>query len=154
MASDFGLDGFFDDGDVWVALLPDDPIFACLATLPMGWNWALHFCHAVCVRAMVVAARRAFQLSDVEAAGQLLLDGRPPPELGPNRPVLAPYVDNCNAITWDADDASKYCHALTGVLTEFGLAHRVECHGLSSWPTLGIIFDAEGLALTNQPRRL
>ena len=51
---------------------PNEFLFQCLSTLPMGFSWALHSCHRVCARAMVVAAMR-IGLSGAAARGQLLL---------------------------------------------------------------------------------
>ena len=130
----------------------DTDLFACLSTLPMGWNWALHSCHCVCARAMVVASER-LGLSAERARGQLLLDGRPCPVLGPGAPILCPYVDNCNAFLWDDSDAEQYVVHLTDVLNEFGLAHRIECAGLARFTTLGLDIDLERRLLINRPER-
>ena len=88
---------------------PDEPVFGALCTLPMGWSWALYFCHAVTARAMVLALVSGFGMDAYDAERQLIVDGRPAPRLGPGRPVLAPYVDNANALCWDDADAELFC---------------------------------------------
>ena len=51
---------------------PNEFLFHCLSTLPMGLSRAPHSCHCVCARAMVVAAVR-ISLSSAAARMQLLL---------------------------------------------------------------------------------
>ena len=87
LASDVGATHALDDSENLVAISPGSRVFAALATLPMGWSWALYFCHSVVARAMVIACQRAFGLSPAATQRQLVVDGRPPPAVGPRRPT-------------------------------------------------------------------
>ena len=102
-------------------LEPHDRVFPCLTTLCMGASWSLYFCHSVVARLMVIASQ-CFELSGVDAVGQLVVDGRPCPRLGPGGPILVPYVDSCNAICCDAADADHYWESLRSVLDSCDLA--------------------------------
>ena len=51
---------------------PNEFPFHCLSTLPMGLSQALHSCHCVCARAMVVAAMQ-IGLSGAAVRGHLLV---------------------------------------------------------------------------------
>ena len=102
---------------------------------------------------MVEAATR-LGLTTAAASKQLLLEGRPVPRVGPGKPILAPYVDNCNAIVWDSADATNYTKHLVDVLNEMRLAHRIETNGSRRWDTLGVVLDMERRLLLNKPNRL
>ena len=103
-----------------------DAVFICLRTTPMGFTWSLFFCHSICSDMSVVCLERA-GINRAEAAAQLVLDGRPSVRVLPNRPALAPYVDNFQFLCWDTIDAELYCGILVDMLNEVGMAHRVEC---------------------------
>ena len=128
-ADELGITEATDENGNIVQLDAHDHAFPCLATLCMGGSWSLYFCHAVASRCMVLAARLAFGLDAITATGQLVVDGVHPPRLCYNKPILAPYVDNCNAICWCQSDADAYRIALGAGVSPAGLAHRVECDG-------------------------
>ena len=67
---------------------------------------------------------------------------------------MAPYVDNFNAVCWDARDAAAYLKALTDLLSRWNLAFRVECDGSSSWAIVGIILGANRKMVHAKPDRL
>ena len=78
-------------------LLREDYVFPWLSSLPMRWSWSLPFRHCVCAKALVLAAGR-MRLSVRAAQQHSLLERREAPRVGPGMPVLAPYVDSCNAM--------------------------------------------------------
>ena len=119
----------------------------------MRWSWALPFCHCVCAKAVVLAAGR-MRLSVRAAQQHSLLERRAAPRVGPGMPVLAPYVDSCNAMVWDAADATSPCGPLGDVLAEWGLAHRAETYGAPSWEALGSVLDVERRVLLSKPSGL
>eukprot|EP00972_Heterocapsa_arctica_P058442 8622218-Heterocapsa_arctica.AAC.1 len=69
---------------------PDALLWACFAGLPMGWSWALYFCHAslsqCCLRAQLSCG----------VPSSLVGDRGPPPPITRGSGVIAPYVDNGN----------------------------------------------------------
>ena len=73
------------------------------------------------------------------------------PVVGPERPTLAPYVDNANARCWDDHDASLYLAAIESTLTDFGSTYRVESDGDAAWNTVGVVLDAERRLIYNKP---
>ena len=96
---------------------PNESLFECPSSLPMVSAWALHFGHDVWARDMVVAARRN-GLSGAAARGQFLLEGLLAPTLSPTVSILAPYVDDFEALVRDHAAAVEYCEALSAVLGE------------------------------------
>ena len=151
-SAELGITEAMDEHGNVVLLKPHDNVFACLSALPMGASWSLYFCHAVIARAMVVAAQ-VLGLSGNDATHQLVIDGRPSPKLGPNRPILAPYVDNLNVVAWDQRDLDIYLRALCDILDRWKLSYRIECAGATRWNTLGIVLDAERRLVYNKPFR-
>ena len=119
-ASDFSLTRIFnDDTGCWEDIESDALVWPCFCGLPMGWSWALYLCHSALTSAMLEAAVRFGGLSSHdEAAEQIVRDRAPAPLLRRGRPLLAPYVDNGNAIAWDREE-SNYPLSLLG-----GGAHR------------------------------
>ena len=67
--------------------------------------------------------------------------------------MLAPYVDNANAVVWDEADAEQYSEALQDVLAAWGLAYRVECPCSAGWDTIGVTLLATSRLLLNKPLR-
>ena len=153
-AGEVGVTSVMDNNGDLVDVGPEEALFACLSTLPMGWSWALFFCHSILTKAMVVAAQRTFNLMAEEASAQAVVDRRPSPVLGVGRPLLAPYVDNANPITWDYGDAEMYTNTLSQVFAGLGLAFGVEARGTPTWDTIGLHLDALRILLLNKPSRI
>ena len=101
-----GVNILEEDGSVSPAL-GEEWVFPCLATLPMGWTWALYFCHCVITRCLLLALR-LLGASAEDAVAQLLVDGRPPPLVTGKLPLLAAYVDNGNALCPTAGYAARF----------------------------------------------
>eukprot|EP00959_Pyramimonas_sp_CCMP1952_P094654 1979996-Pyramimonas_sp.AAC.1 len=65
---------------------------ACFRGMPMGWSWALYFCHD----ALSECGRRA-QLS-LGLPADVVGDRQEAPVLHPHTARVAPYVDNGNVV--------------------------------------------------------
>ena len=141
-AAELGATHAWNEAEELIAVDPSRRLFVCLETLSMGGSWSLYFCHVVTARAMCVSLRR-LGLTDRQASSQLAIDGRAAPSLGPGLPIAAPYVDNGNGICWDRQDAGPWLACFEAVLTEWGLAYRVECHGAPGWDTIGLSVDLD-----------
>ena len=102
----------------------------------------------------MVEAAVAMGMSPCDAERQMVVDGRPPPVLGVGKPLLAPYVDNCNCICWDEQDCVQYLGLLESILQRYGLAYRVECSGASRFDTLGLTIDLQQQCIVNKASRL
>ena len=152
-ASELGTDTALDADGKRVAVEPTTMFFACVVALRMGWSWALCFCHRLCCRAMCLAAEIALGLTAAQAEGQLFLEGRPAPHLAAGWLVLPPYVDNCNSLLWDDLDAQLFGGALEQVLTDWGLAYRVETAAADVWHPIGIALHASARLLCSKPVR-
>jgi len=109
-AAFFGASEVYDAAlDQYVAVSGDTVVVPCFRGLPMGWSWALFFCHSALTSAMVAATLRFnTSLTREAATAQLVRDRCPPPRLGVRLPLLAPYVDNGNAISGGASEAEEY----------------------------------------------
>lgn len=75
-AGDMDITHALLDGAI-VPVSAEQPVFACLTTLPMGFSWALHLCHAVLCNLMVAAAVDAFGMPRDEAINLLCVEGKP-----------------------------------------------------------------------------
>ena len=65
------------------AVAPDEPLYACLSTLPIGWSWSLYFCHDVTTECMPAAEVRRGVPREIAEQG-VLRDHRAPPHLADN----------------------------------------------------------------------
>ena len=61
--------------------------FACL---PMGWSWALHFCHT--------AVSHVARFAEGISADDVIQEKKPAPRVRPGCPALGIYVDNVYSI--------------------------------------------------------
>ena len=152
LAGNVGCRTASDDWNGAVDVLADQPVLAALSTLPMWWSWSLCVCHAFTASLMVVAAQ-CFGLSGSDADRELVVDGRGAPRFGPGRPVLAPYVDNANALCWDQSDFDIYLAVLSRLVVLHQLAFRVDRSGSKSWTTDSIVLDASRKLVYNKPSR-
>ena len=153
-AGDFSISSVWcDDAGCHVDVGPDDMIWPAFAGLPMGWTWALHFCHSVLSSAMVTSeCLRTGRCRD-EVEMTVLHDKRPPPPLRPNAPILAPYVDNANIIAWDEDDATAAVLHLELHLASMGLATHPAEVALEVADVVGVRLDMKRRLIYNKPAR-
>ena len=86
----------------------------CFGALPMGWSWALFFCHRALCEASLRAQRR------LGLGGRLVGDRAPPPALGRDRAICAPYVDNGNVLGTSRSAVSELLELLCDELTDVG----------------------------------
>ena len=91
--------------------------------------------------------------SEQEALDQLLTDGRLAPRPRPRRPVLAPYVDNANALCWSLEDANTFTRAMVYVFESFGFLFTMETTGAPVWDTVGITIDMLGRTMYSKAER-
>ena len=133
----------------------DTVVFPCFRGLPMGWSWALFFCHSALTDLMLEASTRAgFATCRVDAALQLVRDKMPAPKLLPGRPLLLPYVDNANVLTWDAAESRRYHRCLLEVLAERKFVVKDLVVAERSFELVGVIFDAATLCFRAKPARV
>lgn len=135
-----------------VLLQPDDPVFACLGILPMGWSWSLWACQLILGNLMTRSIVRAFGVSDEVSQQQLLLDRRPAPQVRPRLPVAAPYVDNANWIAANVHDLTKIMTATSDVLSSLGLKFRVEQDAVGQMDVIGLYVDLQNGWIRNTAR--
>lgn len=142
-AGDFNLKTVYDPGlRAEVSVSPLDVLFPCFQGLAMGWSWALYFCHSLLTSAMLDAAVRFGGLADrEEASRQLVRDRAVPPVFGPRRPLLAPYVDNGNAIAWNAQESVEFHGILVGILEDLGFELKDLISGDAVFDMVGVVWD-------------
>ena len=128
-------------------------LWACLASLPMGFAWALHYCHLVLMRCCSLALS-IVGVPDDELESCFAVDGRPAPRLSARRPIALPYVDNGNSLCWDKQAADELLLAISSVFKRLGLQFRVECDGASCCDLLGIRLIASSRRLLGKPDRI
>ena len=76
-----------------------------------------------------------------EAAEQIVRDRAPAPLLRRGRPLLAPYVDNGNAIAWDKEESIRFHHCLVDVLTERRFVLKDLFEADPRLDMVGVVFD-------------
>lgn len=125
-AEQFGVQEVFDSAlGVTRPTRDGERLWPCFCGLPMGWAWALYFCHNALTRGLV-APVRIFNpaLSQARVEALVVKDRQPAPTLLNGEPLLAPYVDNGNTIAADAEDARGMFAAMTKEFTRFGFSLR------------------------------
>ena len=148
------MDEAFDAEGVPVRVAPDTDVFACAGTLCMGFSWSHYFCHAVLVRAMLLAAQTAFGTAPSVAALQLVVDRRLASSLGPGRPSVFPYVDNGNALCWCQSDRERLGGGFPVYIAVLGLlGFSCGTDGGYAWAIVGFVFDAGRRWLGPRPER-
>ena len=117
--------------------------FSCL---PMGWSWALHFCHSA-----VSHIARTVDKIDPESVIQ---ERRPAPIVRPGRPALGVYVDNVYSIACQATDSLR----LVGHFVEESGRRQLRVHweyeDAGEANILGVELDGEARLLRPSHRRL
>lgn len=71
-----------------------------------------------------------------------------------HRPLLCPYADNGNVVSYDEDDARVYIATLCRLLLGYGLKYRIEALAAGAHDTLGVSFDARHGLVTNKHLRM
>ena len=102
-----------------------------------GASWSLFFCHSIVTKGMLWAVGR-MGLSDSEARDRLVVDGRPIGKPEKSKPLLAPYVDNGNAICYDREDAEIFSGFFCRYLQKHGIRFHVECVAAGAWNAVGL----------------
>ena len=123
-------------------------LWACFAGLPMGWSWALYFCHAACQS----ACERGLARCGLPAVS--LADWTPAPFLSAHSAVVAPYVDNANVVAGSKAVASKVLEAVKLELEMLGLAMHDEMEPTQDMEMVGRHFDGKRRMLLPRWRRM
>ena len=123
-------------------------LWACFAGLPMGWSWALYFCHSACQS----ACERALARCGLPAVS--LGDWTPAPFLATHSAVVAPYVDNANVVAGSKSVATKVLDAVKLELELLGLAVHDEMVPTQDMEMVGRRFDGKRRMLLPRWRRM
>ena len=110
-------------------------VYPCMCVVPMGWSWS-----------MWVAQRiHQYQASVALQCGseQVLVDGRPPPDLSRGEPVLIPYADNMNDCGIDSARVQHAKDCVAERLREVGFRVHEEVQATTRAQALGFIIDGE-----------
>ena len=148
-AADIGVTEVYDDDQrAVVPVQGHELLWACFAGLPMGWSWAMFFCHGSLEAASLRALRR-LGLPEVT-----LKDWGPPPPFGRTAAVVAPYVDNGNIIGGSPEAALKLFLALREELTRIGFLLHEEAEPAADYELVGRQIRGRRRCLTPRPRRM
>ena len=101
--------------------------FSCL---PMGWSWALHFCHSA-----VSHLARLRQNIPVEAT---VRERSPGVQISPGQPALGIYVDNVYSIGCAVGDSLRMVTDFVDVGNERQLRTHWECKDATEATVLGV----------------
>ena len=114
--------------------------------LPMGWSWALHFCHT--------AVSHIARCPEDIAADAVIQEKRPAPPVRPGQPALGVYVDNVYSIGCRVGDSLRL---VAGFVEESGrrsLRVHWECEDAEEAPILGVQVLGRERLLRPSHRRL
>ena len=147
-ADEVGIDSVFnEDLQCFEPIAPGEEVWACFAGLPMGWSWALFFCHA----AIEEASRRALRSCGLPAA--TLGDRAPPPRLQRRGGIAAPYVDNANVIGGTAPAAAAISIALRHELESLGFAIHEIVPATAEYEMVGCVLHGDCRVLAHKSKR-
>ena len=139
---------FCEDTGRMVAVSDDTQLWGCFGGLPMGWAWALFFCHEALSQASLAAQRR------LGWPAHLVSDKSPPPPLTRGTAVVAPYVDNGNIVGGSATASAALLAELVRELETIGFVCRDRVEPTQDvYEMLGLILDRRRRVLRPKPSR-
>lgn len=140
-AADAGVSEVYDERSrSMVAVSPGDQLWAVVEALPMGWSWALHFCHG----ALQEAGR---------GLGPVVEEGQPFPPLSRDTVITAPYVDNANVLGPTIEATQVAVDAIKERLGKFSLKVHKEEAPSERHVMVGLVLTGTGV-LHHLPRRM
>lgn len=123
---------------------PAETVWPCVATMSMGWSWALYFCQA------------AVEFAVLNAAGvgrdRAVRERHPAPRFSSLQPVTCTYVDNVGLT--EARGAESVFGAVVESFNKKGIQVHEVMEGLVEWPHLGALFDGKRKVLKHKPERV
>lgn len=106
----------------------------------MGWSWALFLCHSVLSAATRRTAARFMRCSVEQVSAFVVRDRCPAPRLE-DGVVLAPSVDNANALCYNVDHASEFLYLLKLEFQALELAVHDMAEPTTEFGIIGMVFD-------------
>ena len=129
--------------------LPSSPsgwVWPMLQVVPMGWSWAMYF------------AQRVHQHLCLEATGlsmsQVLVEGRPAPDMSKEGVVLIPYADNLNVAGLNQNEVQHVKDTVVKHLRDKGFRVHEETEASTTAVSLGFLIDGEHGVICPIPERL
>lgn len=124
-----------------------ESFYACFLGMPMGWAWALFFCHNA-ISAGIRAAQARLGMPTV-----LVSDRAPIPAVTRHAPVGAPYVDNANIIAVTEESGRLLYDGMLAELERIGFVLRDLTPPCSDFEFLGMVFDGERRTIRHSNKR-
>ena len=148
-ASELGVaEVFCEDTGGLVTVTGDTLLWGCFGGLPMGWGWALFFCHEALSQASLAAQRR------LSWPAHLVSDEAPPLPLTLGTAVVAPYVDNGNIVGGSAAASAAFLVELARELESIGFVCRDRVEPTQDYEMLGLMLDGRRRVLRPKPSRM
>ena len=135
-----------DDLREFRRVVPGEMLYPVFEAVPMGWAFALHFCHEA-------VARIASDAVSASCCG-LLRERSVAPSLSPGSAALGVYVDNVFSIGAGAGDSEAVLNLFAAACDREDVAIHTEAVGEESLELLGLRLDGRGRRLSHVPRRL
>ncbi|CAE7219985.1 ANK1 [Symbiodinium sp. CCMP2592] len=110
-------------------------VYPCMCVVPMGWSWSMWVAQRIHQHQAAIALQCG--------PDQVLVDGRPPPDLEKGQPVLIPYADNMNVCGIDAVRVQWAKDCVANRLREVGFRVHEEENASTRAQALGFIIDGE-----------
>lgn len=123
---------------------PAETVWPCVATMSMGWSWALYFCHAAVEYAVAGAAG--------VSADRAVREHHPDPRFSVRQPVTCTCVDNVGLME------GRGAESVFGSLVQSFHNKDIQVHevreGLVQRPHLGAVFEGQLKVLRHTPERI
>lgn len=121
-------------------------LYPCFQAVPMGWSWALFFCH----EAVLEIARRGSPWAD-----GVFREKKPCPEFGEHKTLLGVYVDNITIIGDQFNDVDERCKAVDAAFVKAGVPITwTQSCPVKTLDSVGSVLDFEEGIIYNKPRRV
>ena len=140
-----GLRGYFALPPVAVHMLPPGLVDPSqveggmtrprMKVVPMGWSWAMWIAQRIHQHQAAIAVDCS--------PDQVLVDGRPPPDLQAGSPVMIPYADNLNVCGTCKDSVQRAKDKVVQRLRDVGFRVHEEEDAALNAQALGFIIDGE-----------
>ena len=155
-AEEFNISEIFDEasGQYVPVDSPAERLWPAFEGLVMGWSWALYLCHSSLTAAMIEATTAFMGTADRdEVVTHLMRDRCPGPVLRKGVVLLAPYVDNANAILFDFEDGQRFYDLMLNSLRRRGFILKELVPPTDTLDMVGVIFHGKSRQFRHRPVR-
>ena len=120
-------------------------IYPQMQVVPMGWSWAMFFAQRIHQHQVMIGANIPHE--------QVLVDGRPAPNLSSGKVVIVPYADNLNVIGTKQEEVQKVKDLAAARLRQVGFRVHEEEDAQLKVKALGFVIDGANARVHPVPEK-